>query len=63
MLAQRSGAQATRLPSRNERPVIHELHEVAPAMIPVLECMVLDGVEERGNVAEYVHAVVGYISV
>jgi hypothetical protein len=47
--------------SRNERPIISVLHEVAADMIPVLECMVIDGVEERQDVADYVHAVVsGY---
>jgi len=30
-------------------------------MVPVLECMVLDGVDERVYVEDYVHAVVsGY---
>lgn len=48
-------------PSRNELPVISVLHEVAADMVPVLECMVLDGVDERHYVADYVHAVVsGY---
>jgi hypothetical protein len=47
--------------SRNERPVISVLHEVAPDMVPVMECMVIDGVDERHYVADYVHAVVsGY---
>lgn len=46
--------------ARNERPVIHELHEVAPDMVPVLEHMILDGVEERQHVAAYVQAVVNY---
>jgi hypothetical protein len=47
--------------SRNELPVISVLHEVAPDMVPVLECMVIDGVDERVHVADYVHAVVeGY---
>ena len=47
--------------SRNELPVISVLHEVAADMVPVLECMVLDGVDERHYVADYVHAVVsGY---
>jgi hypothetical protein len=46
-------------PSRTERPVIEELHDVAPEMVDVLECMVLDGVEERRHVADYVHAVLG----
>ena len=43
--------------SRNELPVIQDLHEIAPGMVPVLESMVLDGVEKRQDVAEYVHAV------
>lgn len=42
--------------SRNERPVIEELHSFAPNMVPVLEHMVIDGVEERQYVAEYIHA-------
>jgi hypothetical protein len=42
--------------SRNDRPVIQDLHDLAPGMVPVLEAMVLDGVEERADVAEYVHA-------
>ena len=42
--------------SRNERPVIQDLHELAPGMVPVLEAMVIDGVEEREDVAHYVHA-------
>jgi hypothetical protein len=47
------------LPSRGERPVIDELHDTAPEMVEVLESMVIDGVDERHHVAEYVHAVVG----
>jgi hypothetical protein len=42
--------------SRNDMPVIQDLHELAPAMVPVLEAMVLDGVEDRSDVATYVHA-------
>jgi hypothetical protein len=42
--------------SRNELPVIQDLHDLAPGMVPVLEAMVLDGVEERSDVADYVHA-------
>ena len=42
--------------SRNDRPVIQDLHELAPGMVPVLEAMVLDGVEDREDVANYVHA-------
>jgi hypothetical protein len=42
--------------SRNERPVIQDLHDLAPGMVPVLEAMVLDGVEDRADVADYVRA-------
>ena len=36
--------------------MIQDLHDLAPGMVPVLEAMVLDGVEERADVADYVHA-------
>ena len=42
--------------TRNDRPVIQDLHDLAPGMVPVLEAMVLDGVEDRTDVADYVHA-------
>src|ERR1044071_8782287 len=42
--------------SRNDLPVIQDLHDLAPGMVPVLEAMVLDGVEARADVATYVHA-------
>ena len=42
--------------SRNDLPVIQDLHDLAPGMVPVLEAMVLDGVEARTDVADYVHA-------
>lgn len=42
--------------TRNDLPVIQDLHELAPGMVPVLEAMVIDGVEERQDVADYVHA-------
>jgi hypothetical protein len=42
--------------SRNDRAVIQDLHDLAPGMVPVLEAMVLDGVEERSDVAAYVRA-------
>jgi len=42
--------------TRNELPVIQDLHDLAPGMVPVLEAMVLDGVEDRTDVAAYVHA-------
>jgi hypothetical protein len=44
--------------SRNARPVILELNDLAPEMVDVLESMILDGVEEREYVADYVHAIV-----
>ena len=49
-------------PSRSARPVIEELHEYAPEMVDVLECMVLDGVDERHYVAEYVDTVLRQVS-
>lgn len=42
--------------NRNERAIISVLHEVLPQMVTVAECMILDGVEERHYVADYVHA-------
>jgi hypothetical protein len=42
--------------SRNDRPVIQDLHELAPGMVPVLEAMLIDGVEAREDVADYVRA-------
>jgi hypothetical protein len=42
--------------TRNDRAVIQDLHDLAPGMVPVLEAMVLDGVEAREDVAAYVHA-------
>jgi hypothetical protein len=43
--------------NRNERAIISVLHEVMPQMVSVAECMILDGVDERHYVAEYVQAV------
>ena len=45
--------------SRNERAVIQELNDLAPEVVDVLESMVLDGTEERGDVEQYVDAVFG----
>lgn len=42
---------------RNQRALVSVLHETLPQMVSVAECMILDGVEERSYVAEYVHAV------
>lgn len=43
---------------RNERAIISVLHEVAPQVVSVAECMIIDGVDERQYVEEYVHAIV-----
>jgi len=45
--------------SRNERPVVQELYSFVPEMVSVLEHMILDGVEERQDVADYVSFVFG----
>ena len=47
---------------RNEQPVVEELQTFAPEMISVLEHMILDGVEERTYVEEYIHSVFGAFS-
>jgi hypothetical protein len=39
--------------------VVTELKAIAPGMIPVMEMMILDGVQERHHVRDYVTAVVG----
>jgi hypothetical protein len=41
-------------PSRNERPVIKEMNDINPELVDILECMVLDGTEERQDVADLV---------
>lgn len=46
-------------PSRNDRPVIQELNDINHEIVDVLECMVLDGTEERQDVAAFVHMVFG----
>ncbi|MCC7023566.1 MAG: hypothetical protein IT338_12115 [Thermomicrobiales bacterium] len=46
-------------PSRNERPVVQALHDVHPESVDVMESMLLDGTEERADVAAYVAAVFG----
>jgi hypothetical protein len=45
--------------TRYQRRVITELRALAPGMIPVMEMMILDGVEERRHVRDYVSAVLG----
>jgi hypothetical protein len=44
-------------PKRNERPFVQELHDLYPEMVDVLECMVIDGTEDRQDVADYVNNV------
>lgn len=43
-------------PSRNDRPIIQELSDIHPESIDILESMLLDGTDERQDVAAYVHA-------
>ncbi len=43
--------------NRNERAIVSVLHEMAPQIVSVAECMIIDGVDERHYVADYVHAV------
>ena len=45
--------------TRQQRRVVTELRVLAPGVIPVMEMMILDGVEERHHVREYVAAVIG----
>jgi hypothetical protein len=46
-------------PSRNARPVVQALNDVHPESVDVMESMLLDGTEEREDVAAYVAAVFG----
>lgn len=46
-------------PGRNERPIVAELHDLNPDIVDVMECMVLDGTDERDDVAAYVHVLFG----
>ena len=45
--------------TRYQRRVARELRALAPGVIPVMEMMILDGVEERRHVRDYVDAVLG----
>ena len=45
--------------TRYQRQVVKELRALAPGVIPVMEMMILDGVEERRHMREYVAAVLG----
>ena len=44
--------------TRYRRRIVGELRALAPGMIPVMEMMILDGVQERRHVHDYVRAVV-----
>lgn len=46
-------------PSRNDRPVILELNDINHDLVDVLECMVLDGTDDRQDVADFVQTVFG----
>ena len=46
-------------PSRNQRPVVKALDDIHPDSVEVMEAMLLDGTEEREDVAAYVGAVFG----
>ena len=47
------------LPSRNDRDVILELNDINHDLVDVLECMVLDGTNDRDDVAAFVQTVFG----
>lgn len=44
-------------PSRNDRAIIQELSDIHPESIDILESMLLDGTDERRDVAAYVDMV------
>ena len=46
-------------PSRNERLVVKALDEMHPESVEVMEAMLLDGTEDREDIAAYVTAVFG----
>lgn len=46
-------------PTRNNLPVVQELSDLHPESLDVLESMLLDGTEERADVAAYVETVFG----
>lgn len=47
-------------PTRNDRPVILELNDINHDLVDVLECMVLDGTEDRDDIAAFVATVFGH---
>ena len=46
-------------PTRNNLPVVQELGDLHPESVDVMESMLLDGTEEREDVAAYVETVFG----
>jgi hypothetical protein len=46
-------------PGRNGRPVVKALDEIHPESVEVMEAMLLDGTDDRADVAAYVAAVFG----
>ena len=46
-------------PARNNRPVVQELGDINQDLVDVLEMMVIDGTEDRSDVAGFVDAVFG----
>ena len=46
-------------PTRNNLPVVQDLSDLHPESLDVLESMLLDGTEERADVAAYVETVFG----
>jgi hypothetical protein len=46
-------------PSRNDREVVQELGDINPDLVDVLEMMVIDGTEDRRDVAGFVDAIFG----
>jgi uncharacterized protein YdcH (DUF465 family) len=46
-------------PSRNERPIVEELSDINHDLVDLLEMMVIDGTDERDDVARFVSAVFG----
>ncbi len=46
-------------PSRNDRPIVEELSDINPDLVDLLEMMVIDGTDERDDVARFVSYVFG----
>lgn len=44
-------------PRRNDRAIVQELNDFNPDVVDILECMVLDGTEERDDVFAFMTAV------